>query len=163
MTSRTRRLLRWVAAHWIGDHVVPVGGVAGDRRLLRRGLTFPVGRALVVGPSTAARQAMRGSHVDVAGTSPHAAEITVCSTVRDPGALPPGRWNTVIVTESTVDLRQRLQAIAPACLPGARLLILERDQRSRTANDHAQVAQLCALESTLERGSRRLLVARMPS
>jgi hypothetical protein len=163
MTSRTRRLLRWAAARWIGDHVVPVGGVAGDRRLLRRGLSFPVGRALVVGHSTAARQAMRGSHVDVAGTNPHAAEITVCSMVRDPGALPPRRWNTVIVTDSTVNLGQRLHAISPACLPGARLLVLERDQRNRTANDHALVEHVCALENTLERGSRRLLVARMPS
>jgi hypothetical protein len=152
-----------VAARWIGDHVIPVGGVAGDRRLLRRGVTFPVGRALVVGPSTAARQAMRASSVDVAGTNPHAAEINVCSTVSDPGALPLGRWDTVVVTDFTVNLQRRLQAIAPACLPGARLLILERDQRSRTANDHALTEQPCTIESTLERGSRRLIVARMAS
>jgi hypothetical protein len=162
MNTRTRRLLRRVAARWIGERVIPVGGVAGDRRLLRSGLTFPVGRALVIGPSTAARQALRGSLVDVAGTSPHAADITVCSTVRDEDSLPRGRWNAVIITDSTVDLRRRLHAVAKACSPGARILILQRNQQSKTWKDDALVPEPCALEDTLERGSRRLLVARMP-
>jgi hypothetical protein len=162
MNSRMRTLLSRVAARWIGERVIPVGGVAGDRRLLRTGLTFPVGRALVIGPSTAARQALRGSHVDVAGTSPQAAEVTVCSSARDEDSLPRGRWNTVIITDSTVD-RERLRAVAQACSPGARLLILRRDQQGKAWKDLAEVAELCTLEGTLERGTRRLVVARTPS
>ena len=73
MTSRPRQLLRRVASKWIGERAIPVGGVASDRRLLRRVLEGrSVGRVLVIGRSLAARQALAPMQIDVAGTSPYA-------------------------------------------------------------------------------------------
>jgi len=123
-----RALLRELASRVLGDRPAPVGGVARDRRLLRRALRrADVGRVLVVGPGLALRQALPGAQIDVAGTSPHSAEVTVCSVAIGRGSLPARRWDTVVVTEPGADLRARLEAVREACRPGGRLLVLDRD------------------------------------
>lgn len=135
-----------------GDRRLPVGSVARDRRLLSRALRHvPAGRALVVGPGLAVRQALRRAPVDVAGTSPHAEEVTVCSLVLGAGSLPPARWDLVVVTDPGSDLRRRLDAVRPACRPGARLLLLGRTEDA--APDGLLVTR------TLARSGRRVWVA----
>lgn len=126
MTPRPRQLVRDLAARVIGERAAPVGGVARDRRLLRRALGHRTpGRVLVVGPGLAVRQVLPGLHVDVAGPLPHL-EVTVCSSVDAPGSLPPARWDTVVVTDPGRDLAGRLAAVRTACRPGGRVLVLDR-------------------------------------
>lgn len=122
---KAREAVRRLAERFIGERAAPVGGVARDRRLVRRTLAGePVGRVLVVGPGLAVRQALPGAVVDVAGTSPHSEEVTVCSPALDAGSLPPLRWDTVIVTDPGPDLSRRLAAVRPACRPGGRLVLV---------------------------------------
>lgn len=161
MTSPVRLLLRRAAARWVNERVFPVGGVARDRRLLRRALTsVPVGRALVVGPNIAARQALRGAKVDVAGTVPQAPEVNVCSTVRTVGSLPPERWDTVVIADSGEQLEERLPAVLPACRPNAWLVVLRRDRRLAQADESA-LLRVASIQATLTSGRHRLWLARV--
>lgn len=122
---RAREAIRRIAERYVGERAAPVGGVARDRRLVRRTLDGqPVGRVLVVGPGLAVRQALRGAVIDVAGTSPHSEEVNVCTPALDAGSLPSGRWDTVVVTDRGPDLSRRLAAVRPACRPGGRLVLV---------------------------------------
>jgi len=129
MTSGVRLLLRRAAGRWLRERAVPVGGLAGDRRLLRRALPpATLGRVLVVGSSLAARQVW-GTSVDVVGTSPHAPYVTVCSLLDSEASLPAARWDTVVVTEIDDGLADRLQVLRTACRSRARLVLLQRGGR----------------------------------
>lgn len=154
MSARLRDAVRQVAARRLGERPAPVGGVARDRRLLRRALApESAGRVLVVGPGLATRQALPGRHVDVAGTVPHHAEVTVCSLVAGPGSLPEGRWDTVVIAEPGPDLPGRLDAARRACRPGGRVLVLERTGVEGTA-----LSEVATVTGVLGRGRRRLWV-----
>lgn len=127
MSPGARERVRALASRLFGERPLPVGDVARDRRVLRRVLTGrPPGRVLVVGRGLPVRQALPGVAVDVAGTSPHLAEVNVCSSVTSTGSLPRNRWDTVVVSEPGPDPAGRLQAVVAACRPGGRLLLLDR-------------------------------------
>lgn len=164
MTSRIRQHVRGVAARWVGERAIPVGGMARDRRLLRQALEgTSVGRVLVVGPGLAVRQALPGAHVDVAGTS-RSAEITVCSDVRGENSLPRQRWDTVIVTDPGGDLGERLRAIQHACRRPAHLLVLDRTERATTAGAiMAALAEVASVEDRLVRRGRSVWLSRVRS
>jgi hypothetical protein len=116
---------------------LPVGRVARHRRILRRALADgPVGRVLVVGPWRAARQAFPHAPMDVAGTSPHTRQVTVCSEVRSTAGLPANRWDTVVVSDP-VHVSDRLAAVHPACRPRARVVLLEPAASSSGIRDDA--------------------------
>lgn len=156
---RLREQVRAVAARVFGDRAAPVGGVARDRRLLKRALrgTDP-GAVLVVGPSLATRQALRGRHVDVADTVPFP-EVTVCSAVRGPGSLPPGRWDTVVVSDPGPSPQGRLAAVLEGCRPGARVLLLDHCRDDATAPGPAALSTVGSPGRPLGRGQRRLWLA----
>ncbi len=137
---------------------VPIGRVARHRRLLRRALSGgPVGRVLVVGPWRSVRQAFPAADMDVAGTSPHTRQVTVCSDVRAPGCLPSRRWDTVIVSDQ-VHLSDRLRAVQPACRPGARVVLI-----GPAASASTPEALLPATSShTLETHRDRVRIWRLP-
>jgi hypothetical protein len=125
MSTTMRQMLRSWVGRVVGERPIPLGRVARDRRTLRRALApRPVGRVLVVGPGLAARQAFPNADVDVAGTSPHSTEVTVCSAVSGRGSLPPDRWDTIVISEPSGDLTELLRAIQPACRRGARVVLL---------------------------------------
>ena len=139
---------------------LPVGRVARHRRLLRRVLAdAPVGRVLVVGPWRAALQAFTSSRVDVAGTSPHTEQITVCSTVEVPGSLPSRRWDTVILSGST-NAADRMLAVLPACRPGARVVLVEAASQSQAGLSDDVVPAASCRSTTTRRD--RLRVWRLP-
>ena len=125
MTPRER--VRHLAGRLLADRAVPVGRVARDRRLLRQVLTGDPGRVLVLGPGLAVRQVLPRARVDVAGTSPHVPEVTVCSTAQGPRSLPTARWDVVVVPELGPDPQARVQAATAACRPGGRVLLLDRE------------------------------------
>jgi hypothetical protein len=163
VTSRPRQHLRRLAVRWVGDSAIPIGGVAGDRRLLRRALRAQsLGRVLVVGPGLATRQALPEVLVDVAGVVP-LTEVTVCSAVRDADSLPRARWDTIVITDLTTDLSERLRAIRPACRSQARLYVLSRGGGAADRLRAAQLAELATIEATLTRRGRRLWIARISS
>ena len=157
MTSPLRLLLRQAAGRWLRERAIPVGGVAADRRLLRRALPQEsLGRVLVVGSSLAARQAWPQTVVDVVGTSPYAADVTVCSHLDGPDSLPPARWDTVLVTETDRGLAERLQVLRSACRPQGRLLML---QRGDVGDPAATLAHVAVVKQVYHRRGRRLVVA----
>lgn len=160
MTSRLRLLLRRTAGRWLRERAIPVGAVARDRRLLRR--VVPVatlGQVLVVGSSLAARQAW-GPAVDVVGTSPHAAHITVCSLLDSPASLPPARWDTVLVTEVDDGLAALLETLRAAGRPQARLVLLRRDGRE-VSDLLAALGPVAALRAVHRVRQRTLVIAEM--
>jgi hypothetical protein len=162
MTSALRMLIRQGASRWVGERAIPVGGVAQDRRLLRRALAPGTsGRVLVDGPSLAARQALGGQPLDVVGTSAHAADVTVCSALQGPGSLPEARWDTVVVTRVDQHLAERLRALRPACRPGGRILVFERHARLGHGEPMAAIRAVASVQHVHVRGSRRLWVARV--
>lgn len=162
MTVRMRRLVRDLAGRWLGERAAPVGGVARDRRALRRALGGrEVGRVLVVGPGLATRQALPGARVDVAGTSPHMLEVTVCSTASAAGSLPANRWDTVIVADPGTDLPGRLQAVVPACRAGARLVVIDRDGWAADAPEVRALAAAADITGILGRRRHRLWLAQV--
>jgi hypothetical protein len=163
VSSRVRLLLRRAAGRWLGERPIPVGAVAGDRRLLRQALSAAsLGRVLVVGGSLPARQAWSGATLDVVGTSPYAAEVTVCSSLDGPASLPEARWDTVVVTDVGQGLAERLQVLRRACRPQARLVLLERDPPPELAGSAAALRQVAVLQQVHLRRSRRLWIAQVP-
>lgn len=153
-------MVRNVVARCLGERAIPVGGVARDRQLLRRALAGQaVGRVLVVGPGLAVRQALPDVPIDVAGTSPHSAEVTVCSAARGGGSLPLERWDTVIIMESGTELPEQLDAVRPACRAAARLLIVERPGVDVNGSLAAALANVAAIRQVLGKRQRRLWVA----
>jgi hypothetical protein len=164
MTAALRELVRRAAARWVGERVIPIGGVAQDRRLLRRALAPATsGRVLVVGPSLAARQALAGQPLDVVGTSPYAAYVTVCSSLHGPGSLPEARWDTVVVTQVDDALAERLRTVRPACRPGARILVLERHHDPADSEPMTAISSVASVQQVHLRRHRRLWVARVPA
>lgn len=162
--SRPRELVRALAERRVGERPVPVGGVAGDRRLLRRALAdTDVGHVLVVGPGLAARQALPGVAVDVVGIVPHRADVTVCSAATGPRSLPPDRWDTVIVVEPGPDLPGRLAAVATACRPSGRVLVLDRSGWTADGPQVRALAAIATVTGVRGRGRRRLWTAQMGS
>lgn len=159
MTSPLRRLTRRAAGRLLRERPIPVGAVARDRRLLRHHLPpESVGRVLVVGSSLAARQAWPRATVDVAGTSPYAAYVTVCSHLDGPASLPAARWDTVVVTEVDQGLAERLRTLGPACRPQARLVVLQDDDDT-VQGTMAALGQVAELPQVCRRRGRALLVA----
>jgi hypothetical protein len=164
MTSSARRILQVVAARWVGERVVPVGGVARDRRLLREAVAgADLGRVLVVGPSISARQALRGRPVDVVGTSPYAPYVTVCSAMRHPTSLPIRRWDTVILSDPGDELTLRLARVLPACRPEATLIVLDRGAWASDPRRATAIDEVARIDRTLVRGRHRLWMARLRS
>jgi hypothetical protein len=164
MTSRPRQLLGRVASKWIGERAIPVGGVASDRRLLRRVLEGrSVGRVLVIGRSLAARQALAPMQIDVAGTSPYATEITVCSTVNGVDSLPRARWDTIIFTDAGRNLSRQLAAARQACRVGARLIILDCGLPMADEDVATTLTEVASIEELLVHRGRRLWLARVPA
>jgi hypothetical protein len=166
--SNVRAVARTTAARLLGERALPMGAVATERRLVLQALSGQfVGAVLVVGPGLAVRQALAGTHVDVAGTSPHNDEVTVCSRVQGPGSLPHRRWDTVIIAQrADADLPGRLAAIAPACRPGARLLVMERADRSgiqRRNRPPEALASVADIRGHVGRPGRGVWLARVPS
>jgi len=163
MTFDARATLRVFIARWVGERPIPIGGVAADRRLIRRALAGRVpGRVLVVGPGLAARQALKGVKVDVAGTSPHSSEVNVCSSVRGATSLPADRWDTVIIS-APADLRSQLEAIRPACHRPAQILVIDRTSHSTRSVDPLTVQAELGEASALRRGRRRAWIAAVPA
>jgi hypothetical protein len=117
---------------------------------------------LVIGRSLAARQALAPMQVDVAGTSPYATEITVCSTVNGVDSLPRARWDTIIFTEAGRNLSTQLAAARQACRVGARLLILDCGVSMADENVATTLTEVASIEQLLEHRGRRLWVARVP-
>ena len=164
MRTRARALVRRLAARWVGERRIPFGSVARDRRVLRRALrTEPVGRVLVVGHGLAARQALAPLAVDVAGTNPHSAEVNVCSAVRGADSLPPGRWDTVLISEHTSDFVEQLDAIRPACRPGARLYVLDRDGWDDQSPQARSLAAVGSVHKVVEGPRRHVWVTQVRS
>jgi hypothetical protein len=150
----TRALLSTLRHRLVGDRPLPVGRLARDRRLMRRALRGRArGKVLVVGPGTAVVQALPELAVDVAGTSPHQREVTVCSAVTRPGSLPPHRWDTIVVTD-LADLPTRLTALVPACRTGGRLLVVDRFGWSDDAPEARALAQWAAVVEPVGRRAR---------
>jgi hypothetical protein len=163
VSSRLRLLLTRAAGRLLGERALPVGALARDRRLLRHALPpESLGRVLVVGSSLAARQAWPGATVDVVGTSPYAAEVTVCSRLDGPASLPRARWDTVVVTEVSQGLTERLQVLGPACRPQGRLVLLERKGPTDLARPATALRQVAVLQQVHLRRSRRLWIAQVP-
>jgi hypothetical protein len=161
MMSKVRQLMWRLLGRWLGERAVPIGGTARDRTLLRRALGgSQAGRVLVVGPGLAVRQALPLNEVDVAGTSPYSAEITVCSAVRTVGSLPSQRWDTVVVTDTSAHLDERLRAVAPACRASARLLVLGGTEQA-LAGQLSAISEVASVEDVLILRGHRLLVARI--
>lgn len=155
--NRPRRLARRVAARVAGERRLPVGGVARDRRLLRRALGRQRrGRVLVVGPGLAARQVLAPADVDVTGTSPHSAEVTVCTTALGAGTLPPARWDTIIVSDPGPDWAARLAAVLPACR--GRLLVLDRAGRPLEPDEIERLTAAARVRDVVGGSRRRVWV-----
>lgn len=162
MMPRVRRLLWGVAGPWLGERPLPIGRNARDRRLLRRALdSSPVGRVLVVGSGLAVRQALSAAPIDVAGTNPHAPEVTVCSSVRTVNSLPRERWDTIVITDPTGELPDRLRAVQPACRRGGCLIVVDRGESSDPADRILAIAQVACLEKMVAGRHHRLWLARM--
>jgi hypothetical protein len=160
VTSRPRELLRELAGRWLGEQPVPVGGVARDRRLLRRALgSQALGQVLVVGPGLATRQALPGIEVDVAGTEPHMPEVTVCSRASGAGSLPRARWDTVIVAQPGADFGERLRAVVPACRAGGRLVVIDRVGWDDQAPEARALAEVADITEVVHRRGRWLWLA----
>lgn len=160
MIRHARHLLRALASRCLGDRAAPVGGVARDRRILRRALRGrAAGRVLVVGSGLAARQALPACRLDVVGTNPHAAEVTVCSTASGVGSLPSARWDTVIISDPGHDFVERIRAVRSACRPGARLLVLDRAGWDREAPEPRALAEVATITQVLGRQRHRLWLA----
>jgi hypothetical protein len=160
--SRRRQIIRTLAARWIGERPIPIGGVAKDRRLLRRALRGrSVGRVLVIGSSVAVRQALPDVDVDVVGTSPHALDVTVCSAVGGVHSLPRARWDTVIFSQPGPELPDRLSAVIPACRPYARLIVMSRREMATNVDHGPVVAEKAALEDLFVRRGHTVLLARV--
>ncbi len=100
---------------------MPLGRNARMRRLVRRELGDRA-HALVIGPTAAVRQALRGAVLDVVGTSPYDPQVTVVSRALGAGSLP-RRWDCVVVTEPEPP-PERLEAATSACLPGGVVAVL---------------------------------------
>lgn len=164
MKARARAVVRNLAGRWVGERRIPLGRVARDRRALRRALRAePVGSVLVVGPGLAARQALAPKVVDVAGTIPHLAEVNVCSTVRGAGSLPQSRWDTVIISEHDSGFAEQLDAIGPACRPGARLLVVDREGWDDQSPQAVALAGVASVERLVAGRGRRIWVTRVQS
>ena len=160
MIPRARRLLWRLIGPWVGERPLPVGGVARDRHLLRRAFARrPVGRVLVIGPALAARQALPAVKIDVAGTSPHRAEVTVCSAVRGVDSLPARRWDTIVITDPDEDLPARLRAILPACRPAAQLVVVDRGEPADQGARELAIQEVASIEKVLARHGHRAWVA----
>ena len=118
------------------------------------------GRVLVIGPTTALRQALQAREVDVVGTSPHDAQVNVVSDLRAGGALPRGRYDWVVLTSADAGGQNGLlPSAAAACRPGGHLVVL--------TSAVADLAGLAALAGTVgiagevrSSRSRALVVAR---
>lgn len=164
MTSGPRRLLSRLARRWVGERAIPVGGLARDRRFLRRALRGQDwGRVLVIGPGLAVRQVLPPGRVDVVGTSPYRSEVTVCSALVGPRPLPPGRWDTLVMTEVDEGFGDRLRAAVPACRPEARVVVFERHGQPDAVGHVSELTAVASLEQVLLRQGRRLWVARVAS
>lgn len=162
--NRPRELVRRLAERWVGERAVPVGGVARDRRLLRRALSgAPAGRVLVVGPGLAARQALPQASVDVAGTVPHMAEVTVCSAATGARSLPADRWDTVIVSDPGADLPGRMAAVRSACRPGGRVLVIDRSGWAADGPEARALTAAVTVTAVTGRGRHRVWTARVGS
>ena len=164
MTAWRARVRRLVAA-WAGERVLPVGGVARDRRLLEQvlGGSSDPGRVLVVGAGLPVRQALPARYVDVAGTSPHAAEVTVCSSARTPHSLPAARYDTVVVTSTGEDWEGRVTAVGGSCRPGALVLVLERDGWRPEGPELTALGRLGEVRVAGARGRHRLWSVAVPA
>ena len=99
---------------------LPVGRTADTRLLLRRALAGQT-RVLVLGPPGVVRQALPAAFLDVAGTNPHAREVTVVSAADEEGSLP-RRWSCVVLTD-TAPAPGRLRAAEGAVVPGGVLVL----------------------------------------
>jgi hypothetical protein len=84
-------------------------------------------RVLVIGPPGAVRQALPNAQLDVVGTDPHDAAVTVVSEAMGAGSLP-RRWDCVVVTEAAPP-DARLVAAAHACRPGGLIAVATSDRR----------------------------------
>ncbi len=163
MTFRARALVRELAGSWLGERAVPVGDVAANRRLLRRALsTLDLGSVLVVGAGLAARQALPSVEVDVAGTSPHMHEVTVCSRVDGSASLPAARWDTVVVLDPGADLRGRLRAVLPASRAAGLLVLLDRAAWSEDGPELRALREQTRVVAVHGGGRRRLWIAEVP-
>ena len=131
---------------------LPLGRTATERRLLRAALDDPE-RALVVGPVAAARQALPSARLDVVGTDPHRADVTVVSEAADRDSLP-RRWPCVVVTDPAAS-PGRLEAAAGAGLPGAVVALVRSARSGPVEVPGTQV------ERTLQRGAVQVVVARV--
>jgi hypothetical protein len=109
------RSVRRRAGRLAEEHRLPVGRTAQIRRLVAAALGDPQ-RVLVIGPPGAVRQALPDARLDVVGTDPHDAAVTVVSEAMGEGSLP-RRWDCVVVTEAE-PRDDRLIAAADACRPG---------------------------------------------
>jgi hypothetical protein len=116
LASGTRRLHRAAL-----DHRLPLGRVADMRRLLRQGLGDQT-HVLVIGHHGPVRQAWPAARLDVVGTAPDRAEISVVSEAAGEGSLP-RRWSCVVVTEPAAP-EERLLAAGGACRPDGALAIV---------------------------------------
>jgi hypothetical protein len=164
MTSSARRVLQTASARWVGERVVPIGGVARDRRLLRKVVAgADLGSVLVVGPSISARQALRGWPVDVVGTSPYATYVTVCSAMRHVTSLPTARWDTVILSAPGEELTLRLARVLPACRSEATLIVLDRGPWALDPDRATAIEAVARIDRTLVRGAHRIWSARLHS
>jgi hypothetical protein len=101
--------------------------------------------------------------IDVAGTSPYATEITVCSTVNGVDSLPRARWDTIIFTDAGRNLSTQLAAARQACRVGARLLILDCGASTAAENVAMALTEVASIEELLVHRGRRLWVARVPA
>ena len=115
------------------------------------------GRVLVIGPTTALRQALRAREVDVVGTSPHDAQVNVVSDLRAGGALPSRRYDWVVLTSADAGGQNWLLPIAAAsCRPGGHLVVL-----TRAVADLAAVAGTVGIAVQMRSSRSRALVVAM--
>lgn len=162
MRTAPRVLARELVSRLAGDRRLPVGGVARDRRLLRRALRDrEPGAVLAIGTGVAVRQVLPLARVDVAGVIPHLREVTVCSRASGAGSLPPGRWDTIVVTEPGADLAARLAAAVPAARPRGRLLVLDRHRWTAEDPEPRALRAVGDVVQVVGRGAARVWVTEL--
>lgn len=139
------------------QHRLPVGVVAQERRLLAAGLPSRVpGRVLVLGPAVALRQAHPTLPLDVVGTSAHDVAVTVVTEARGTGALPPARWDRIVLTDPPLDeIGAVLDAVVPACRVGGHVVVLG----PRSASLTEPLAERARIVHTARTRLRHLVVA----
>ena len=133
--SAVRGLLRWLERHPRNS----LGRSARARRLLSESLAHRP-RALVVGPPHVVRQALPDAILDLVGTNPDDAGITVVSEALGPGSLP-RRGDCVIVTDRAPRW-ERLAAAAAACRSGGVLVVLGASEQGRATARHTRIEDL---------------------